>query len=125
MLAVALGIYLPLKLSAAIFVGGVLSLLVKRHMGEEDEPSPRGVLFAAGLVTGEAMMGIMLAVPIAMAAWWPGVSADPFALFIAPPFGGWPGLAMMILVGGFLYRVSVIPRKRAGSSSSEHCAREE
>ena len=110
-LAVALGIYLPLKLSAAIFLGGVISRMVKRNATQGTEPSHSGILFAAGLITGEALMGILLAIPIAFTTMWPGLAADPFATFPSPPVGGWPGLAMMLLIGTLLYRVAV------GSSS--------
>jgi len=113
-LAVALGVYLPLKLSAAIFAGGVIAELAKRAAGWGDDPSRRGLLFAAGLITGEALMGIMLAVPIALAALWPGLGADPFALFDAPPFGGWPGLLIVALVTAALYRVAVGSGKTGG-----------
>lgn len=106
-LAVALGVYLPLKLSAAIFAGGVIAELAKRATGWGDDPSRRGLLFAAGLITGEALTGILLAVPIALTALWPGLGADPFTLFEAPPFGGWPGLLIVTLVSVALYRVAV------------------
>ncbi|MBL8036979.1 MAG: oligopeptide transporter, OPT family [Nitrospira sp.] len=105
-LAVALGIYLPMKLSAAIFLGGVIAASVRKRTGGGHEPSQRGLLFAAGLITGEALMGIVLAMPIALAALWSDLSADPFTLFAVPPFDGWPGLAMMVLVGTLLYRVA-------------------
>lgn len=106
-LAVALGIYLPLKLSAAILLGGMIGALANRRPGGAHEPSQRGLLFAAGLITGEALMGIMLAMPIALSALWPGFSADPFTMFAVPPFGGWPGLGMVAIVGFALYRIAV------------------
>lgn len=105
-LAVALGIYLPLKLSAAIFLGGAIAALINWRTSGGHEPSQRGSLFAAGLITGEALMGIMLAMPIALAALWPSFSVDPFTMFAVPPFGGWPGLAMVAVVGFALYRVA-------------------
>ncbi len=104
-LAVALGIYLPLKLSATIFLGGAIAAWATKRTSEGHEPPQRGLLFAAGLITGEALMGIMLAVPIALAALWPGMNADPFTMFAVPPYGGWPGLAMMTVVGFALYRI--------------------
>jgi putative OPT family oligopeptide transporter len=110
-LAVALGIYLPLKLSAAICVGGVISAFVRNVAGEGGDPSRRGLLFAAGLITGEALMGIMLAIPIALAALWPGLSADPFTVFDSPPLGGWPGLLIVAMVGVALYRIAIGPRR--------------
>jgi hypothetical protein len=69
-------------------------------------PSQRGLLFAAGLITGEALMGIMLAIPIALAALWPSLSPDPFPVFDQPPLGGWPGLVIVGMVGGALYRIA-------------------
>lgn len=104
-LAVALGIYLPLKLSATIFLGGAIAAWATKRTSERHEPPQRGLLFAAGLITGEALMGIMLAVPIALVALWPGMNADPFTMFAVPPYGGWPGLAMMTVVGFALYRI--------------------
>ena len=123
-LAVALGIYLPLKLSATIFVGGAIAALANRQTGEGHEPSQRGLLFAAGLITGEALMGIMLAMPIALAALWPGFSADPFTIFAVPPFGGWPGLAMVTVVGFALYRIAVSRGRTIPPSSTEAAAQD-
>lgn len=112
-LAVALGIYLPLKLSVAIVLGGVIAASARTRSAGEEDPSRRGLLFSAGLITGEALMGVMLALPIAVSTIWPGLGADPFAVFESPPLGGWPGLAMMIIVGTGLYRIAV---KSAGAS---------
>jgi putative OPT family oligopeptide transporter len=105
-LGVALGIYLPLKLSATIFLGGVIAALAKRVASKKVEPSRRGLLFAAGLITGEALMGILLAIPIALGAVWPGLSPDPFMLFETPPIGGWPGLLLMVMVGWLAYHAA-------------------
>lgn len=113
-LAVALGIYLPLKLSAAILAGGLIAELVKRTepaAGHPDVPTTsRGLLFAAGLVTGEALMGIVLALPIALNSLWPGLSQNPFKIFDVPPWGAWPGLIVIAAVAAGLYRAAR-PRK--------------
>ncbi len=106
-LAVALGIYLPLKLSAAIVAGGVIGALARKRGAATGDPAPhRGVLFAAGLVTGEALMGIFLAFPIALSGLWPDVSADPFQLFAVPPLDAWPGVVALACVGAMLYRAA-------------------
>jgi len=111
-LAVALGIYLPFKLSAAICAGGVIAACAKRVVSKNEDHSRRGLLFSAGLITGEALMGILLALPIALEALWPGMGADPFALFKQPPFGGWPGLVVVTVVGAALYRIATgVPRR--------------
>ena len=104
-LAVALGIYLPLKLSAAIVLGGIIAALAGR-MTATGEPGHRGLLFAAGLITGEALMGIFLAIPIALGVLWPGLSPDPLMLFETAPFGGWPGLTVVAVIGWALYRIA-------------------
>ena len=110
--------------SAAIFLGGVISRLVKRHAEREAEPSQRGILFAAGLITGEALMGILLAIPIALTAVWPGLGADPFMIFPSPPLGGWPGVTMMLLVGILLYWVAVVSHRCSRISVTDSSSRE-
>ena len=111
-LGVALGIYLPLKLSATIFLGGVIAALASRAAAKRTEPPRRGLLFAAGLITGEALMGIVLAIPIALGAFWPGLNPDPFLLFEAPPLGGWPGIAIVTLAGWLLYVTAREPSRK-------------
>ncbi|MCH9634244.1 MAG: hypothetical protein S4CHLAM7_09890 [Chlamydiae bacterium] len=58
-LAFAIGLYLPLETTTCIFVGGLVSLLVHRKRAEGW--SEKGVLFASGLVAGDALMGILVA----------------------------------------------------------------
>jgi uncharacterized oligopeptide transporter (OPT) family protein len=51
----AIGLYLPFGLSVAIFIGA----LAHSVFGSEDEAdSGPGILLAAGLVAGEALMGV-------------------------------------------------------------------
>jgi uncharacterized oligopeptide transporter (OPT) family protein len=50
---VAIGLYLPFGLSVTIFVGA----LAGGWLGQEAEGGPR-LLFAAGMVAGEALMGV-------------------------------------------------------------------
>jgi putative OPT family oligopeptide transporter len=70
-LAVMIGIYLPLELAVPIALGGAVNYAITRYHAhlktpnEEVETSNRnGLLFASGLITGEALMGILLAIPI-------------------------------------------------------------
>jgi putative OPT family oligopeptide transporter len=51
---VAIGLYLPFGLSVAILLGAIVRLFVKTSAGESDST----ILFAAGLVAGEALMGV-------------------------------------------------------------------
>ncbi len=61
-LAVAVGIYLPLELSVPIAIGGLIALVTTRQLGPATTGT--GILFGAGLITGEALVGILMAVPI-------------------------------------------------------------
>jgi putative OPT family oligopeptide transporter len=109
-LAVALGIYLPIKLSAAIFVGGLVAEWVRRQSaGDPGDVGQAGLLAAAGLVTGEALMGILLALPIGLAALWPTLPPDPWKVYEVPPWGAWPGL---ILVGTVVWWLGQAGRTR-------------
>lgn len=60
---VAIGIYLPVGLSVTMFAGGLLRWVVSRRQGE-GTASVEGVgtLFSAGLVAGEGLCGIILAI---------------------------------------------------------------
>ncbi|MCE3284311.1 MAG: peptide transporter, partial [Steroidobacteraceae bacterium] len=107
-LAVAVGIYLPLELSVPIFTGGLIAYLVERRLGIHGESSEterakrNGVLFAAGLITGEALMGIVIAIPIVAAG-----RADVLALGESLQFGEPLGLAVVAALAFWLYRVCV------------------
>jgi len=90
-LAVALGIYLPFGLNAAVFSGGLVRNLVERTMSKKDERasaaegrSPagivaedtrgsrkdkaveKGILLASGLVAGDALIGIVIGACVAL-----------------------------------------------------------
>ncbi|HEY2067883.1 MAG TPA: oligopeptide transporter, OPT family [Gemmatimonadaceae bacterium] len=65
-LPVAVGVYLPISTSAAMFMGGVIRWLVDRRMSPAerdaaDADSGPGVLFSSGLIAGGAIMGVTLA----------------------------------------------------------------
>jgi putative OPT family oligopeptide transporter len=107
-LACAVGIYLPIELSVPIFAGGLVSFLVERRLkpgegeGEKERIHQKGTLFSAGLITGEALMGIFIAIPIVATS-----SADILALPESLQFGGWLGLVMLAGVAVLLYRLAV------------------
>ncbi len=107
-LACAIGIYLPIELMVPIFLGGLLSWFVERHVGrpKNDEEHGRihrkGMLFAAGLITGEALMGIFIAVPIVLTE-----RGDALALPASMQFGGWLGLLLLAYIAWLLYRFAV------------------
>ena len=64
-LPVAIGLYLPLELSSCIMIGGIVRLYIdKKKMSEEirSKKVSKGILFSSGLIAGEGLVGIILAI---------------------------------------------------------------
>ncbi|MCF7804910.1 MAG: oligopeptide transporter, OPT family [Candidatus Marinimicrobia bacterium] len=120
-LAVAVGIYLPFELSVPIFLGGLVSWAVQRGLesrksiatGDDlerleqsgDAAKNRGLLFASGLITGEALIGILMAIPIVISS-----KADVLAI-VPEPLGTWPGILLLAVVILWLAKVA-LPRQK-------------
>jgi putative OPT family oligopeptide transporter len=104
-LAVAVGIYLPLEYTSPIFLGGLVTELAdrwhRRHSpgGDPEQLRRRGLLFASGLIAGEAIVGVLIAIPIVLTS-----DVDVLALPSAWRFGQWIGLLGFALIGWRLYR---------------------
>jgi putative OPT family oligopeptide transporter len=64
-LAMATGIYFPLSTSTPIFIGSMLQRYVAKRVGKNTE-NKNGSLIACGLVTGAALMDVLLAIPFAI-----------------------------------------------------------
>lgn len=61
----AIGVYLPVQLNACIMVGGIVRLIFDRMKKDEEEKKAivnDGVLFCSGMIAGEGLVGIVLAV---------------------------------------------------------------
>jgi putative OPT family oligopeptide transporter len=102
-LAVAVGIYLPLDLNVPIFVGGLLSYLARRRRraGGDESLAGRGMLFAAGMIAGESLTGVVLAIPIVASG-----RADVLALPAGLQFGAGLGLTIYVALAGLLYWIA-------------------
>ena len=66
-LPVAIGLYLPLELSTTIMLGGLIRLIVdkkkeKANAKEKNEDAGSGILFCSGMIAGEGLVGILLAI---------------------------------------------------------------
>jgi uncharacterized oligopeptide transporter (OPT) family protein len=108
-LAVAVGIYLPLYVSTTIFLGGLVAYLVNRHRasGAAEHLGGRGMLFAAGLIAGESLTGVILAIPIVLSG-RADVMALPQSLQLTEPGATLLGLALFTALALLLYRVAQI-----------------
>ena len=61
----AIGVYLPVHLNACIMVGGLIRLAVDKLKRNEDEKKTitnDGILFCSGMIAGEGLVGILLAI---------------------------------------------------------------
>lgn len=111
-LAVAVGLYLPFHLATPIFIGGLINYLASGKVvnkGDEDLHQ-NGLLFASGLITGEALIGILLAVPLMLNELRGWNLPHDFSVFKEAPLGAWPGVLMIGIVCYWLYSIA---RKRA------------
>jgi OPT family oligopeptide transporter len=108
---IAVGMYLPFSTVSAIFVGGVIKWALDRftagrQAGERGKIEEKGTLLASGLIAGEALMGIILAVTFLA-----GISSFTKALTGSGelPFfsawGGWLSLLGFALVAWVLIRI--------------------
>jgi putative OPT family oligopeptide transporter len=109
-LAVAVGIYLPLELGVPIFMGGMISSLAARARASGPQsPSDRGMLFAAGMIAGESLTGVLLAIPI-VASGRADVLALPASWRLAEHLPGQVlGLALYAILAWLLLRVASAP----------------
>jgi len=117
-LAAAIGIYLPLETMVPIFIGGLLNYLVTKTFGkglseeEAEKRNRKGMLFSAGLITGEALMGILMAIPIVVMSRGDAL-ALPAGMQLGGSVGEITGLAILAGIGWWLYRVGVKGGKAA------------
>ncbi len=60
----AIGLYLPIHLSVPMMIGGIVRwILEKKKQGEEQKRAvENGILYSSGLIAGEGLVGILLAV---------------------------------------------------------------
>jgi putative OPT family oligopeptide transporter len=90
-LPVAVGVYLPISTSSAMFVGGMIRWLVERHLSREGRSagaeSGPGVLFSSGLIAGGAIAGIFVAGIAAMLARRAEDAGIPAADYLAHAVG--------------------------------------
>ena len=61
-LPVAIGLYLPIHLSTPIFAGGLLREFFDRKGEEGKLITEKGILYGSGLIAGEGLIGILLAI---------------------------------------------------------------
>jgi putative OPT family oligopeptide transporter len=112
-LPVAVGVYLPISTSSAMFAGGIVRWLIERRahakqLSIAELESGPGVLFSSGLIAGGAICGIVLA---AIAGAFQSADALAEKAKIAGMLGSIPtsivlAYVLFALMGWMLYRVA-------------------
>lgn len=64
LMPIAVGAYLPFGIAPPILIGGLIAWFAARHTKTEEAREKRlqrGVLFSSGIIAGEALMGVLVA----------------------------------------------------------------
>jgi uncharacterized oligopeptide transporter (OPT) family protein len=121
MMLIAVGMYLPFDTSSAIFLGGVIQWVAAHALSRFPDPQRRqagetGTLLASGLIAGEAIVGILLAV-----LFLTGVSSITHVLTGQDKFSWFPALGGWLALGAFAaiaWTLIAIPRRSATRGES-------
>lgn len=111
-LAVGLGIYLPLDSSMPVVIGGVLSYLVNMRLGSMykhgeaaiQKHKHRGLLLCCGIVAGASLMGVALAIPFAITQSSDALKLMPDNLM---PFAGVLSIAVTFMLCSYIYKTVI------------------
>ncbi|MCH9025209.1 MAG: oligopeptide transporter, OPT family, partial [candidate division Zixibacteria bacterium] len=106
----AIGLYLPLSLSTPIMAGALIAYIVRKVSSDQEynQRNLQGILFASGMVAGDALIGVLVAFMIGSWAGYAGYydSYEGMMNSVTGPYGPWLAL---ILFGGlalFMYRMA-------------------
>ena len=108
-LPVAIGLYLPLELSSTIMIGGVIRWFVdkKKADKEENKDANSGILFCSGMIAGEGLVGILLAILAVVNV------SSVFDLSGSINLGNAGGVILMLLMILSLLKFSIWNKKKA------------
>ena len=122
-LAVGMGIYLPPTINMPIFIGSVLAWWIKNHITKNSAAAQRernlklaerkGTLFAAGLIVGESLIGVIMAF-IIVASVTTGGSDAPLALKLA----NWDNIAQWLGLLAFVLAIVILARRVLSSAKT-------
>ena len=99
----AIGLYLPIYLNASIMIGGVVRMFMDRRKNVDEETKTKqttdGTLYCAGMIAGEGLVGILLAI---FAVFGINVSIGE-----SVNFGNIGGVVLMVIMILFLLKFSL------------------
>lgn len=109
-LAVGMGIYLPPSVNMPLFIGAFIFWAIQKYIAKNNDIEAmrkieqKGTLFAAGLIVGESLMGVVLAIIIVVSV-STGGSDSPLAIHIPASWQGlqdWLGF-IAFAVAGYIF----------------------
>lgn len=103
LMPLAVGIYLPVTLAIPILFGGLIRWIVERKTKNIDESKDGGVLLSSGLIAGEAIMGVVIALVMYFFGDALSLKADPLII-------KWFSVVAFMAIASFLYRVALKSR---------------
>ena len=105
----AIGLYLPIYLNATIMIGGVVRMVMdaRKNVDEKtkEQQSTDGTLYCAGMIAGEGLVGILLAI---FAVFGINISIGE-----SVNFGNIGGVILMVLMIASLLYFSLKKKKKA------------
>lgn len=113
----AIGVYLPVHLNACIMAGGMVRWMIdksKKSEKEREQMEENGILFCSGMIAGEGIVGVALAV-LAILKWDSYISLAN-VLPAASPIASVGSIVVLLSIVASLWKVS---HSRAGASN-EH-----
>ncbi|WP_440321845.1 OPT family oligopeptide transporter [Laedolimicola sp.] len=114
----AVGLYLPIHLSTPMMIGGLVRLFLEKKKGMDEKAKKdmidNGVLYCSGLIAGEGLVGILLAVfaIIPMANGSLGDAMGDTILSRTPLNGNIGGLIFFALLTATLFKVTIGRKKK-------------
>lgn len=113
---IAVGMYLPLETTGAIFLGGCIKKLVevlaaRRRLDKEaaDRVENTGTLVASGLIAGESLTGVLLSGIVLAVPGFVSVTQSLFGVeqfgWVAGPAGAWTSLIALAAIVWVLVRI--------------------
>ncbi|MEQ2472102.1 OPT family oligopeptide transporter [Laedolimicola intestinihominis] len=114
----AVGLYLPIHLSTPMMIGGLVRLFLEKKKGMDEKAKKdmldNGVLYCSGLIAGEGLVGILLAVfaIIPMADGSLGDAMGDTILSRTPLNGNIGGLVFFALLTATLFKITIGRKKK-------------
>lgn len=114
----AVGLYLPIHLSTPMMIGGLVRLFLEKKKGMDEKAKKdmldNGVLYCSGLIAGEGLVGILLAVfaIIPMANGSLGEAMGDTILSRTPLNGNIGGLVFFALLTATLFKITIGRKKK-------------